>query len=172
MQATRTIFEYDFSFVAATSGTAVEFDPHDLSRAKQLQLVLKVTTADTDAGDTLDVKIQSRNQAGVWNTRYRFKAITGDLSPSANSPELLHGVLESFGPLRSDEESFEPSGSAGASEPTVIGDGVAINGPFPPLYRTAAGRQATWRAMFVVTDAGTQNASFAGTLYVAAVTEL
>lgn len=169
MQVARTVFEYDFDLSGAGT-TNQEFNLDDLSHAGQLLFILKVTAAATDATDTVDVRIQDRGPDGIWTTRARFKAITGDLSPSTTAPEVLRLALEQSGPLSSAEEAYEPSGSAGGSSPTVIGDGVVINGPFPPLYRTSAGRGASWRAQFVVAE--TNAAAFTGTLYAIAKTEL
>lgn len=164
MRVTRPIFEYPFSLVAAGT-TNQEFSVADLSHAYGLTMILVLTAADTEAGDTLDVKIQDRWLDGLWNTRMRFKLATGDMSPTALTPETIRLVLQNGIALAQEEQAREPSGSLGASEPVVLGDGIVVNGPFPPVYRTAAGRGASWRAQLVATESGAANINFAGTLY-------
>lgn len=158
------VFKDSFNLSAGT--TNVEFPQLDLSGRAELHCVLTVSTLDTDAGDTLDVYLQSRTDDGIWNDRVHFTQLLGNLTGT----ETLEAVLQQFGTLSDDEEESEPSGSASASRLTA---GTVKNGPFPrPMRRGTvtgvAGTQmpgACWRASYVMVDADADG-SFVGTLRV------
>lgn len=159
----RKVYEYAFDVAAGT--TNHEFDAVDLSHADELHFVLTLTEANTDAGDTLNVYIQSRSEDGIWHDRVAFTQLIGTLDPDTSGPETLEAVLQKFGSFSDDEEESEPSGSEGASHLTA---GTVKNGPFPRPYRgsiTGPGQMpgSAWRAQFVMVDADADGA-FSGTL--------
>lgn len=142
----------------------------NLSWAKALICDLKITVANTDATDTLDVYIEETVDNVTWNQRGRFEQITGDMSPTTTAPEVRRLVISALPPLDTTEESYETTGSTGG---TSLSAGTVRNGPFLPPYRGDASNapQASYRARLVVTDAD-NNADFEGTLTVFAVSEL
>lgn len=126
----------------------------DLSRGDEILIELELTKAQTDAGDTLDVRLQdctSLTTAEVWNTRARFAQFIGTVTVSAAAPEVRRLALQAYGTLPDTEEAYEPSGSAGAAE---IAAGTVLNGPFPGVRRlSAGGRKQSWRLKIDVVDA-------------------
>jgi len=124
--------------------------PWDISGRLELQCILSVTKADTDAGDTLDVRVQFLLADGLtWNTVARFPAILGSDTPSATAPETRVLTVSNI-PLETTDVAYEPDGSAGG---TVITADSVRNGPFPRKYRTSDGWQPSIRLQFAVTDA-------------------
>lgn len=166
----KLVFKNAFTLAAGT--TNVNFDPLDLSDAAELQCELSVTATDTDAGDTLDVYIQSTIDGVTWDDRVHFTQLIGTLSASAGTPEALRATLQQFGAFSDTEEMSEPSGSAGGSRLTA---GTVKNGGFPrPLRRgTVTGALpnqtqmpgASWRVSYVMVDADADGV-FTGTLSV------
>ena len=139
----------------------------DLSRCQSLRGELTITKADTDAGDILDVKVQSLCRDGItWNTRMRFPEILGTLTASAADPTTYILNLVNRVPLETTEESYEATESAGAG--AEIAKGSVKNGPFPAKIRSSLGLLPGWRVVVDVTDAGTTNADFEGTLFLIA----
>ena len=155
----------DYAFSLAASGTAttnVLLPLLDLSHSHSLLMEFEVTSAATAASDTLEVKLQETSNGTNFNTRARSNTVAGNATVSAAAPKIERLTVEQNGPLMSTEERYEPSGSAGASEPTA---GTVINGPFPGKYRTTAtGWTPNWRISLVKTDGGGSDAAFAGTV--------
>lgn len=134
----------------------------NLGNADWMKATVKLTKADTDAGDTCDIYLQDRGPAGIWNDRIHFTQLLGTLSPTSNAPEVLEATLQQAGTLSDDEEESEPSGSAGASRLTA---GTVRNGPFPGQYYANGVRGASWRVQVVVVDAD-NDADFEGSVFV------
>jgi hypothetical protein len=155
--ATRRIFKYPFTLAAGT--TNVELPAMDLSQFDELELEIDVDTSATDAGDTLDVYLQSRGPAGIWDDRIATAQILG----TASDNEVRKYAVQQFGTFADSEEASEPQGSAGGSHLTA---GSVKNGPFPPPYRSAGvGTLTAWRLQFVMVDADADG-SFTGTVYI------
>lgn len=141
---------------------------HDLSRARAVILDIELTAADTDAGDTLNIRFQeSLNGGTTWNTRARSIQFLGTLSPSASAPETYRLVMAADPPLITTDAAYEPGGSAGATE--ILAEAV-VNGPFARINRPAAGsppgttaRNPAHRINIAVVDADSDG-NFAGTL--------
>lgn len=162
---TRRIFKYSFNIAASSATTTVNLNPDDLSTAKSLTWEISFSTIDTDAGDTLNVKLQDTNDGTTWNTRARFPQFTGNQSPT----EVWRQHILNSIPITTDDSSQEPTGSAGATELLA---GLVLNGPFPGLLRTTAGgRLPSWRVQFVAVDADS-DASWIGTLTISVTSEV
>ena len=156
--ATRKVYEYDFSLSGAGT-TNVELPAIDLSQMDELELEIVLATAATDAGDTLNVYLQSRGPAGIWDDRIAVAQFLG----TATDAEVRKYAVQAFGTFADTEEASEPTGSAGASHMTA---GTVKNGPFPPLYRNkGVGTETSWRLVFDVVDADADSA-FTGTVYI------
>lgn len=178
----RKIHTDTFTLGPGASTTFVSLNPVDLSHARELLVEIKVTTADTDAIDTLDVRLQdcsdpvmAQSPTGTagWNDRARSQPFTGDMTPTAAAPEYYRLSIQQLVDIAATEEAYEPSGSAGAA---AIAVGSVINGPFPGTLRGRLGvKEATripnWRIRYQVVDAD-NNASFIGTTTVWAITEV
>ncbi len=114
--------------VPAGSGTTVfALDPIDYSQPDELRAVLHESTIGTDAADTYNFYLQERYASGVWGTRIAWSTLTGDM---ADGEERI-GTIQQFGTFDASEEMYEPSGSAGGSQPTA---GTVINGGFANHY--------------------------------------
>lgn len=163
MLMSRDIFKY--TFTALTTTTTVDLNKDDLSHARELLLELQVAAAATEVGDILACRLENTFDGSKYDTVVNFATVLGNDS----MPQIRRANLQQFGDLMSTEEEHKTSGSTGGSQPTA---GSVVNGPFPPVLRTAAGRQAAWRVVFTITDAGTVNASFTGTLKITAVSEV
>ncbi len=125
--ALRNIFDYALATGSGTQTINVNVE-QDISRSQAIRIVLNLTGAGTDGGDTLDVRFQETPDDGTtWDTRARFEQFLGTASVSAAAPERRIATIQARIPIDSTEEYYEPSGSAGAAE---IGAGVVINGPF------------------------------------------
>ena len=141
----------------------------DLSSCTSILLQAVCTKADTDAGDLLDIFLDSRDKGGFWRERVHMGVLSasatfiGSSSPTTTDPEIRDAYLQQYGTLTDSEESDEVSGSAGASSLAV---GVVRNGGFPGQYQSAGVGGPSWRVRFVVTESGTSNADFEGTLYI------
>lgn len=145
--AMKLVYEYTGTI---TADAIVELPPLDLSRADQLYMEAYLTGNAADAvGDTLNIYLQNRWQAGVWSDRVALSQLTGDMLAG----ELRDAALSKFGSLSDTEEAAEPSGSTGGSHLTA---GTVRNGPFPPRFRAAGvNAQATaWRVNFDATVVG------------------
>lgn len=156
--ASRNVFDYAFG--PLTADTTVSMNPYDLSHAEALVCELIVSAAATAAGDILDVRIQNTFDGTYWNTVIRFDAILGNVT----EPEIRRATVNQVVDLASTEEQYETTDSTGATD---ISAGTVRNGPFPPPYKTAAGRQPNWRVFFDITSASAP--SFTGTLKIAAL---
>lgn len=163
---TRNIFSYTLAS-GAGSQTILSTIDHDLSRAEALRLRLNLTAAATDAGDTLNIRLQEYN-GFVWNTRARFPQYLGTATVSASAPESYEMTIPAQESISNSDKGYEPSGSAGATE---ILAGQVIPGPFQSWWFNAAPaqagqhlRQARYRFKIDVVDAGGQNANFGGIL--------
>jgi len=152
--ATHLLYSKQFQStnVGSTSGTQELPELLNLSHYSQLLCVLVTNAAGGgDAGDTLNVYIQSRGKEGVWNDRVAFTQLLGTVS----SGEVIEANLQGLVTLDSGEELGEPSGSTGASRLTA---GTVRNGTFPGLYRTTPssvgglGVGASWRIQWVTVD--------------------
>lgn len=165
--ATRLVHKYAFNtstLIGLGSGSAqVNLDALDLSRFDELELEVVVNPPAVDADDTLTIYLQSRGRSGVWDDRIATATFTGD-QPGT---EVRKYAVQQFGTFADAEEASEPTGSAGGSRLTA---GTVKNGSFPPPYRTkgaGGGTSTAWRLDFVQVDgAGTDDATFTGTVYV------
>lgn len=165
--ALRNIFDYALATGAGSQTINVNVE-QDISRAQAITIVLNLTGAATDAGDTLNVRFQETPDDGVtWDTRARFEQFLGTAVVSAAAPERRIAVLHARTQLQTTEEYYEPSGSAGATE---IAAGTVINGPFyANLHRGSAsltGQQIhgnRYRVNLAVVDANS-NGGFSGNI--------
>lgn len=147
-----------------TSTTTTNFDPVDFSGCKNISFRLELTTAATDAGDTLNTKVQCTwDKQTTWDDRARLPQYLGTATVSATAPETEELTVSRDAPLMGTEEVVEPSGSAGG---TAASASTVRNGPFPPKQRNSTGLLANWRMVQTVVDAGSANAHFAGNLRV------
>lgn len=143
-------------FTLTGAGTTITYlDLYDLSRSFENKSELILTTANTGAGDELDVKFQETSDGVQWNTRMRHTAMLGTLSPSSTAPESEILTILSLGPLPTTDQIREPTGSAGATELTAPG---VIHGY---LTGRMPDRTPAYRVVMTVTE--TTSASFAGT---------
>lgn len=163
---TRRIHKESFNFGVGTNSSTTNFDSHDLSHAQALLCELSLSTIATDAGDSLDVKIQDTVDGVNWNTRVRFPLVAGN----AAAPRAYRMVVEQAVAIAQAEQSYLDTGSTGGTE---IASGSVVNGTFPGVRRISgtvppgqSNRTNSWRAVYARTDAGTQNANFIGTLTV------
>ena len=170
MQYARRVFKYDkgatndrFDLATGSGTTTVNLPPLDLSSAQALMIELQLTTVDTDAADSLDVKLQDTSDGTVWNTRCRFPLITGDQSPT----EAMRMVIQNHVMIASTEESYRNTGAALGVE---IAAGAVVNGPFPPPVRNSDGRSTAWRLQFVRVDADS-DADWVGTVTIWALSD-
>lgn len=143
--------EVPFNTGTGTQTINEELSKLDLSNCVSILMEVILTKALTDAGDTLNVYLQSRGRARVWNDRIAAAQLLGNMTVSESAPEVREYQLQQLGTLSDTEEAQEPSGSAGGSRLTA---GTVRNGPFPGKYVDAAGAPgASWRVQFDVTDA-------------------
>lgn len=151
------IQEITFSYGPGSATDVHELDAFDLSRYDVIRFEIVLTTADTDAGDTLDVRLQSTSDRIKWHTRARSTQKLGTLSPSATAPEYENLIVRQTGQLSATEEVYEPSGSAGAVE---IAAGQVLNGPFPSKYRDTTERKwkPNWRIHYTFVDSDNDGA--------------
>lgn len=170
---TRKVFEYAFdTSVGIGNGSGsleVSLTEIDLSRAERIEMEVKLTKADVDAGDLLTIYLRGRFQAGVWDDRIASHQFTGDMSPTTANPETRRYSVAQETALTAAEEAAEPSGSTGASRLTAA---TVRNGPFPGKFRVKGAGGSTsnaWQLYFDQTNAGTVNADFEGTVYIYAV---
>lgn len=161
------IHSYTLDTGAGNQVITSNLNPGDYSQFDAIRLTARLTKADSDAGDSLDIRLQDcwdGDQATpTWNDRIRLAAFTGDLSPSASAPEVQQGVIQKFGSLASTEEVSEPTGSAGASALTAA---TVVNGPFPGKVRSVLGPQPTWRLRIEVSGDADADADFEGVVEV------
>jgi len=151
------IYNNTFTFPAATSATQTDTLPLlDLSRVSHLRFLFRLTVADTDAGDKLDIRFQERSDGDFadWDTRLRSPQFLGTLSPSSTAPEDYYMTLPCRLPLTSAELSYEPTGSAGASE---VAANSVVGGPLLGKYRPTNGLEPRYRLKLDTTDAGANN---------------
>ena len=146
-----------------TSSQTTELDAIDLSGAHYLKLDLKLTKADTGAGDLLNIHFQETSDRVTWNDRMRSPDFAGTLSPSATAPETWQQTLSAIQTLTAAEASYEPTGSAGA---TALSKDKVHHGPLLPPVRSSSGLQSAHRVFFEVTSATA--ADYEGTLRVLA----
>lgn len=175
----RKIHASSFTLTGAVT-TYQSLNAVDLSHARELLVEIKLTTANTDAGDTLEVTLQDCSDATFavlptgtvgWNSRAKSTTFLGTLSPSVTTPEYYRMSVQQLVDLAATEESYEPSGSVGATDIAV---GSVVNGPFPATIKAALGTKETtrisnWRLRFVT--AQTNAASFIGTVVIHAISE-
>lgn len=148
-----------FDTGAASGGQTITltYDPIDLSCYSRMLGELKVTTADTDAGDTLDSVIQFTRDGSVWNSVAAWDQILGSMSPT----EIRHVVLQQpTSEMASTEQAYEPTGSGGA---TALVAGSVRNSPFPGKIYLNNLWIAAFRVVLTVVDANS-NARFAGSV--------
>jgi hypothetical protein len=179
----RKIHTDNFTLGPGNSVSYVSLNPVDLSHARELLVEIKVTTANTDAGDSLDVRLQdcsdllaAQNPTAVpgWNDRARSQPFTGDMSPTTTAPEYYRMSIQQLVDIAATEEAYEPSGSLGGS---AIPVGSVINGPFPGTLRGRLGvKEATripnWRIRYEISGDIDADASFIGTTTVWSISEI
>lgn len=163
MQSSR-VFNYDFDIPpGATSTTNILFNACDLSHAEALLLELRVTKAEDDVDDLLDIYFQETVDGTIWYDRARFTTLLGNITVSVGAPEIERLTLNQVVDLASTEERYEPSGSSGGAHITA---GSVVNGPFSGKRRTSDGWLPNFRFSIVVTDAAQGDAEFEGNLKV------
>lgn len=148
------IYSNTFTFAAGASATQTDTLPLvDLSRCSHLRFMFRITVADTDAGDLLDIRFQEVAFGTVpgWDTRLRSPTFLGTLSPSASAPEDYYMILPCDTPLTGTDMSYEPTGSAGATD--IVANSVR-SGPLLGKYRPTNGLEARHRLKLDTTDAG------------------
>lgn len=158
------IYNEAFSYATGAGTTNIEMPLMDYSRFDWLRLEIKFTTMNTDAGDTMDVRLQMTSDRVQWHTRMRSPQFLGSGDPDVAGPEYWVMVVRQTATLSADEESYEPSGSESATE--IVANRV-LNGPFPGKYRDTT--ELKWRPnvriQAVVADAGGADTSFIGTYW-------
>jgi hypothetical protein len=169
MLTNRNVLKYDLSISTGTQTLVPDTGVLDLSPARALTLEAIITTANTDASDTLDIRLQDTSDGVTWNTRIRLLQMIGTLSPSATAPEYQRSVVSADVLLTTPEENYEPTGSVSATDLTA---GTVRNGPFVPPLRTSAGRQPSHRIQIIATEGGASNQSWIGKVYLSALTEM
>lgn len=169
--ATRECFRYDLNTGAGAQTITQSFPTLDLSHAAAIKFVIRITKADADAGDTLNITFEDTWDAGVtWNERARSREFIGSESPSTTAPETQELTIQQLIPLAAvGEEALEPSGSGGGS---ALSATSVRNGPFPRTQRSTAGaRLAAWRMKAVVVDANS-NGDFEGVISAFVITDI
>lgn len=156
---TRTIHDTTFTAVAATAQENL-WKYLDLSRAEALSIEVQVTDAQVAAGDILSIRLEDTFDGTKWNERIRFTNVLGN----ATEPIIMRATVNQGLTLNSTEEMLVTSGSASGSGLTA---GTVQNGPFPPLLKTSAGPQPTFRINYTVTSASAP--SFTGTIKINAL---
>ncbi len=153
-----------FALAVGTANTRTELPPIDLSAAEFIRMELVLTTAGTDAIDTLDVYLQeaSDDVTPTWDDRAHFRQYIGTVTVTAAAPEKQIIQFWCTGVITATDASYEPSGSAGASR---LAAGAFIPGRMAGLRRTSLGRQPRHRISFEQVDADS-DANFQGTLHV------
>lgn len=147
-------------------------DAFDLSKAKSLTLVLKITGASLDHLDTLDTYFQTTFDdptlsTAIWDTRIRPLTVFGDDGTTAPGYGQAYAVSQDVD-LQSSERGYTLTGSgAGTPGQAELNPGTVRDGPFPPRFRNANGPQSNWRIQMVVVDADA-DANFTGTVEVLA----
>lgn len=162
--AARRICKFPFSYGAGPQTALIqELNPDDLSHAIALLFVVEFTTIGTDAGDTFDLKFQDTADRTHWNTRARFAQVIG----TTTAPFAMRLNLQEDIAISTAEQSYTEGASGDATE---IAKGTVRNGPICGFVRVqfanTFGRQAGWRMQFDIVDAGTQNGSWVGNVYV------
>lgn len=161
--ALRQVHTYAFDTGTGSQTITNDLPPFDMSWADIIQATLVVTKADTDAGDTLNVYLQSRDQSGVWKDRIAFTQVLGNLSPSAGSPKVYDAAIQKFQDLSDDEEEKEVAPGSTGSHITA---GTVVNGPFPGRYMAGEDPPYTgWRLVLDVVDADADG-DFEGSIYI------
>lgn len=163
------VFRKTFDTSVDGADKAYEIE-NDLSRCKTLLVELKLTKIATDATDFLDVSLEMTSDNVKWHRRLRFKKVAGNAaSASATNPKYFYATLSQSIPACRKDEVYEGDGGVSA---TALPSGAVINGPFLGRLRQAKGaRINSWRVHLVVTDGGTQNADYEGTITVWDVSE-
>lgn len=156
--ALRSVFEYTIDLTGAAT-TNVELPALDLSRARALRGFLKITSAATAAGDTLDIRFQETHDQVVWDTRWRHTVQVGNSGASGTAPETETIVLLCRGyPEQANERVWEETGSGGSSD---LSAGTVRNGPLARRVRRGTkiavapygAVEPSHRVQFVVTSA-------------------
>ena len=99
---------------------------------KGIAFILDVTAAATDAGDTLDVQVQTQIDGTNWVPVVSFTQVLGNGGTVRHVAKVVRDVAQSM---------FEDSASlAAGSVRNLLGN--------------------TWRVKWTIADAGTDNASF------------
>jgi hypothetical protein len=161
LHGSRITIPFDTGAAAGTKTEYENLDKFDLTRTKAIDIHVKLTTADTDAGDTFDIYLEETFDAVSWDERWRSHRFTGDMSPSATAPETREYILWGHTVTDVDDEIYESTGSAGGSS---LAAGTVRHGPFAPKLpsTTAPFRgQVTHRLRYDTTDADS-NARFTG----------
>lgn len=170
MMQNSLIFDYTFVLAAsATATTNVNLPTLDVSHCIALLLEFGVEAAAVAAGDNLECKFQTTTNGSTWNTRMRTNTVAGNATVSATAPEVYRLTMNQVVDLASVEESYEPSGSAGAAE---VASGTVVNGPIPGKMRGASGWQPSARISLVKNDSGGSDAAFSGYVKIWALTEV
>ena len=111
------------------TGTAVRLP--GLAEMKAVALVLDVTAAATEVGDTLDVKVQTRFGESLWVDVVAFTQVLGNGSAKRYIAKIITNAAESM---------FADAVLAAGSVRNLLGE--------------------EYRAVWAIVDAGTDNASF------------
>ena len=151
-------FEFDTSTGDLTENDLIS--QIDFSRADIIVLTVLLTDAATETDDTLTIYLQSRGPSGYWEDRIATAQFLGDQS----TPKAYRYNLMKWADLSSSEEAGEIApGSTGSH----ISAGTVVHGPFPGRFMaTRETPQAGWRLVFAQSDSGTDNANFAGSVWI------
>lgn len=152
-------------FAIEDNGTTYEeLPPYDFSHADILRGKVVCTVTNADAGDTLDIYVESRGLDGIWEERIHFGQLTGDMSASAATPETRRATLSKMGTLSDNEEAAEGNDSLGASS---INASTVLNGPFPGRYRNkGVGTETGWRIKYVAAGDADNDLDFQGEVFI------
>lgn len=113
---------YTFLAAAARTASGVGSSISLPKNLKALLFLLKVTNADTDAGDTLNIYIQESLDGGTtWNDRVSFTQVIGTDSASAIKAAINCEVA--------------PETELGAQADASLAAGSVLQGPVAPLIR-------------------------------------
>lgn len=126
------VVTYTLDTGAGTKQILVTLDAYNLSRCECLELIIKLTKADTAGGDTLDVYLEETvTRAVTWDQRVHSHQFIGTMSPSTTAPEVRRYRVQADTVLNTSDSAYETTGSAGSSD---IAAGSVRHGPFAPPY--------------------------------------
>lgn len=169
MQHGWTLLDYDLDTGANNGDETItlNLDPHDLSRAKWLDITVTMTTLDAASDDLCDIFLDETFDGTNWDERWHSHQFTGAMSPT----EIRrYRILADDIPDATDL-AYETTGSAGGSS---LSAGTVRPGPFAPKLQATSAPwtlQTTHRVRIVIDD-DDSDARFAGNLRITAYSEV